>query len=245
MARLASCPQDYATPMGSLSPEAVVLHRTYGYWPGDYAVIRNNSLCQFLIGKDPGNWVQFMDSTAVAYHCNGANFRAVGIELEGTNDDPLTDWQAARLGDVLRFLSAEHGIPLDFLDPNSVPAASVSVNHSGFRGVICHVSVATDDGSSQHSDEVSVADFQRALGTPAPTPTPTPLVLQEDAMLYVATSDGQKGRVQNGDVILTDNLSVTKVPSVNFVHNVGLATLPGDLIEAIWADKDRSRGYTS
>lgn len=170
MARLASCPQDYATPMGSLSPEAVTLHRTYGYWPGDYAVIRNNSLCQFLIGKDNGNWVQFMDSTAVAYHCNGANFRAVGIELEGTNDDPLTDWQAARLGDVLRFLSAEHGIPLDYLDPNSVPAASVSVNHSGFRGVISHVSVATDDGSSQHSDEVSVADFQRALGTPAPTP---------------------------------------------------------------------------
>lgn len=170
MGRLAACPQDTATPMGSLAPIAVVLHRTYGYWPGDYAVIKNNSLCQFLIGKDTGNWVQFMDSTAVAYHCNGANFKAVGIEIEGTNDDPLTDWQAARLGDVLRYLSSEHGIPLTYQDPATTAPACIHVNGGGFRGVISHLNVQTDDGSSQHSDEVSLADFQRAVGTPAPPP---------------------------------------------------------------------------
>ena len=39
------------------------------------------------------------------------------------------------------------------------------VNGTDFRGVICHTSVATDDGSSQHSDLITPADYQRALGT--------------------------------------------------------------------------------
>lgn len=80
--------------------------------------------------------------------------------------------------------------------------------------------------------------------SPAPAPQAAPIT-EEDVMLYIATSDGARGRVKNGDIVFTDNLSVTKVPSVNDFHNVGFATLPGSLIEDIWADKDRSRGYAA
>ncbi len=156
---------------GALDPQAIVLHRTYGAWGGDYSV-GHQGIFHFLLGKDQGRWVQFAPTEIVQYHCNGANFRAVGIEIEGTNDDALTDWQSAKLGDVLHWLHAEHGIPLDYLDPNSVAPASVSVNHSNFRGVISHVSVATDDGSSQHTDEIPVAAFQAAIGNAGPAPAP-------------------------------------------------------------------------
>ncbi len=167
--------------MGGLTPVAVVLHRTYGQWPGDYSVIKGNSLCQFLIGQQDGQWVQFMDTNQVAYHCNGANFKAVGIELTGTNDDPLTDWQVARLGEVLRFLQSAHGIPLGYIDPSSTPPASIWVNGGGFSGVISHVSVRTDDGSSQHSDAIWVSDYARAVQSAVPTPPKK----DDDPMLYV------------------------------------------------------------
>lgn len=76
--------------------------------------------------------------------------------------------------------------------------------------------------------------------TPAPADNP---VHEENAMLYIAKDDGGAGRVKKNDVILTDYLSVLKVPSVNDIKNVGVAFLSGNDIEAIWADKDRSRGY--
>lgn len=79
-------------------------------------------------------------------------------------------------------------------------------------------------------------------GEAAPAPSERP-IYEENAMLYVATSDGSS-RVKKNDVILTDNLSVLKVDSVNNVKNVGVAFLPGNDIEAVWADKDRSRGYS-
>ncbi len=157
------CPIDPATPMGALSPQAVVLHRTYGQWPGDYSVIKNNSLCQLLIGQAQGQWVQFMETTSVAYHCNGANFRAYGIELTGVNEDVLTDWQVTCLHAALGWLSSTHGIPLVYTDPAATPDASIWVNGGGFSGVISHVSVKTDDGSAQHTDMVTAADFNRAL----------------------------------------------------------------------------------
>ncbi len=156
--------------MGGLTPVAITLHRTYGQWPGDYAVIKNNSLCQFLIGQQDGQWVQFMDSNEVAYHCNGSNFRSVGIELTGVNEDVLTDWQAARLGDVLRFLQVAHGIPLAYVDPSATDPASIWVNGGGFSGVISHDSVRTDDGSAQHTDLVTVSDYARAIQGAVPKP---------------------------------------------------------------------------
>lgn len=186
MPRLAGCPQDVGVSYGYLDPIAIVLHRTYGQWPGDYSVIKGNGLAHFLIGQQDGQWVQFVDTNQVTYHCNGANFKAVGIELTGTNDDPLTAWQEARLGDVLQFLHAAHGIPLDYTDPSSVAPASIWVNGGGFRGVISHDSVRTDDGTAQHSDLVTVPDYNAAVA-----PAPKPPEEFYDMVLYKTTDDGK------------------------------------------------------
>lgn len=170
-------PSDPGPTFGPLVPIAVVLHRTYGQWPGDYQVGKTEGLFQFLIGPDDGQWVEFAPTDAVCYHCNGANFKAFGVELTGTNADPLTDWQAARLGDVLRWANATHGIPLAYTDPVATPPASIHANGGGFSGIISHVSVQTDDGSTQHTDLVTVSDFQRALASPPP-----PVPMETDSM---------------------------------------------------------------
>lgn len=177
------CPIDDVGGYGPLAPIAVVLHRTYGQWGGDYSVIRRGKLCQVLIGKEQGQWVQFASTEQVHYHCNGANFQAFGIELTGVNEDPLTQWQEARLHDVLTYAHDAHGIPLDYLDPNSVAPASVWVNGGGFRGVISHDSVRTDDGSSQHTDLVTVADYTAALNPQEDDMTP------EEHNLLVSLAD--------------------------------------------------------
>lgn len=166
------CPSDPVPPKGSLDPIAVTLHRTIGQWPGDYSVGKNEGLFQFLIGQDDGQWVQFMDTNSVAYHCNGSNFKSFGIELSGQNGEPLTAWQIARLGDILRWANTVHGIPLVYQDPAVTPAASIHVNDGNFRGVISHVSVQTDDGSSQHVDYVPLGEFQTAVAGPTPPPFP-------------------------------------------------------------------------
>lgn len=183
-------PTDPTDPKGSLNPAALTLHRTYGGWPGDYSVGKQG-IFQFLIGKEDGQYVQFMSTTSVAWHCNGSNFRSVGVELTGTNEDRLTDWQVTKLGELLRYMHAEHGIPLSYQDPITTPPASISVNHSNFTGVIAHVSVATDDGSTQHGDYVTVPDYLRALGKPPPTPA----LHKEDKMIYVGPLFGRIGNV--------------------------------------------------
>lgn len=167
---------------GGMAPLAVTLHRTYGAsYGGDYGTIRNNGNsysgaggCQFLIGQNPGERVQFGDTTTVLYHCNGSNFKSFGVEITGTNPDELTDWQVASLAEVLAVARDVHGIPLDYCDPYLTPHASVWVNGGGFRGVISHTSVATDNGTGQHTDLVTPEDFNRAVarigGVPAPEP---------------------------------------------------------------------------
>lgn len=164
MAQIPGCPQDPVPekrPFVAPAPIACVLHRTYGGWAGDYQVIKANGTCQILIGKEPGQWVQFMDTRSIAYHCNGANFYAVGVELTGVNEDVLTDWQVQCLHAVIETLAAEHNIPKTYLDPDSVPPASVHVNDGTFKGYISHRSVQTDDGSQQHTDMITVADWYR------------------------------------------------------------------------------------
>jgi hypothetical protein len=109
-----------------------------------------------------------MSTDSVAYHCNGANFMAFGVELTGVNEEPLTDWQADRLGEVLHYAEATHGIPLAYVSPDAVPPASIWVNGGGFNGIISHVSVMTDNGSPQHTDAIAGSDVLRALGRTSP-----------------------------------------------------------------------------
>jgi len=180
-------PHDPTPPKGSLSPQAVVLHRTYGGYGGDYSVGKQG-IFQFLIGQQVGQYVQFMSTESVAYHCNGANFRAFGVELTGTNEDALTDWQVEKLGEILHY-AAGLGIPLTYQDPLTTAPASISVNHSGFVGVISHISVMTDDGTAQHTDLTTPADYARAVGN---TPAPTPPVPQEDIDMYIVSNPAAK-----------------------------------------------------
>ena len=84
-------------PGGLLVPTAVVLHRTYGRWAGDFAVGKNGRSGQpigfhFLVGKD-GRAVQFYDTSTVCNHAKGANMWSIGVEFEGRNEDQLTDGQ--------------------------------------------------------------------------------------------------------------------------------------------------------
>lgn len=187
------CPTDPVTPFGYMVPIAITLHRTYGFWPGDYLTIKNRGLCQFLIGKDDGHWVEFMDTNGLAYHCDGANWKAVGIELEGVNAEALTDWQLARLGDVLRFLAETHGIPLVYLDPAVTDDKSVWVDGGGFAGVLSHSSVRPDEGAStpQHTDAVTAADFARALAPP--------VTISEESDVYLLYNPDQSQVVVMGD----------------------------------------------
>lgn len=163
-----------------MTPLAIVLHRTYpprkkveyDSYPGDYGSIKAKELCQFLIGKEEGEYVQFMSTDRVAYHCDGANWKAFGVELSGYNEEPLTEWQIARLHDVLQYGHDHYAIPLTYADPATTEHASIWVNGGNFRGVISHDSVRTDEAikqadgtwkSDQHSDAVTLADFQRAV----------------------------------------------------------------------------------
>lgn len=202
--------------------KAVTLHRTYGSWAGDDAVIDHGGLAQWLIGKDPGNWRQYMGADEIAYHCNGANFVGPGIELEGTNEDVLTDWQVQCLGTIAQWCNANLNIPLTYQDPATTPPASIHVNDGNFYGFISHASVMTDDGSAQHSDLVTMADWQRAVGT-APTPQ-------------------QKGK-RNMTLIQTQGLRPDEVYITDEMHRRRLCKWEVDLYTGLFGAKIQARPY--
>lgn len=157
MARMPGIPFDQGSEsQGSLSPSAVILHRTYGSWNGDYSVGvgtgRPGIGFHFLIGKKDGNWVQFYDTRTKCSHCAGANSWSVGIEFEGTDADVLTDWQVRAGGDVIRFLSNDVGVPLDAFYEGPRKGQSRE-----FRG---HKTVEGSD----HTDAVTRSDFDRMVG---------------------------------------------------------------------------------
>lgn len=154
---------DFGTP---IVPVAGVVHDTIGTWPGDRDYVQANSLAHFTIGPDEGQWAQHAPITVFLPHCNGANRKALGIEFSAlTAGQALTDWQKRAWRTIRRWAEDEFGIPDTYLDPASVPFASVHVNDGTFRGWISHASVQTDDGSAQHTDYVAAIDF----APPAPT----------------------------------------------------------------------------
>ncbi|NBW13042.1 MAG: N-acetylmuramoyl-L-alanine amidase [Caulobacteraceae bacterium] len=164
---------------GPINPHAIVLHRTYGAWAGDYSVGKfgrgpndpDKSGFHFLIGKEPGQVVQFYDTGSRANHCAGANFWAIGIEFTGTNDEPLTDWQVQQGDLIVHAINRVHGIPLDFYDgPDRV---------SDWHGVLSHRWVATEP-QYQHHDLVTRSDYERMT---APTPPPLPAPAEGDPLI--------------------------------------------------------------
>ena len=166
---------------GKLTPTAIVLHRTYGSWVGDYAVGRHGRDVNgdgkvdpigfhFLIGKHEGNVVQFYATSTVCNHAKGASTWAVGIEFEGRNEDRLTDAQVAAGARIIRAVCDEHEIPLTY---------AFGGPRRKFNGCLPHAVVPGSD----HTDRVTHEDWLRMFpATPPPFIPPPPSIVLEDDM---------------------------------------------------------------
>lgn len=177
----APCPN----PGGLIFVTAGVVHDTIGSWPGDRDYVQANSLAHWTIGPDWGEWSQHARVDLFLPHCNGANRRGPGIEFsrQFAGQRLNTPWQQFAWTLIRGWMLDEWGVPDQYLDPDSVPAASVWVNGGAYSGWISHLSVKTDDNSSQHTDYVQVADFL----VPAP---PVPLRKDDPMISTQVTPDG-------------------------------------------------------
>jgi N-acetyl-anhydromuramyl-L-alanine amidase AmpD len=162
-------PHDQGTqPQGTIKPVGVVAHRTYGSWNGDYSVGKGSNPpvgFHFLVGKAQGKWVQFYDTTTRCAHGGSnanANDVAVGIEVEGRNEDVMTDWQVSAVRRIVDWLYTTHGIA-------KVYRYGTAHNSKADHGYLPHSAVAGSD----HSDYWTEADWARIIGAPVP-PQPGP-----------------------------------------------------------------------
>ena len=156
-------------PRTGLTPTAVVLHRTYGSWAGDYSIGKSGRGKEpigfhFLIGEDEGRWVQFYDTTVRCNHAAGANDWSVGVEIEGRNEDRLTDWQVRAACWILTAVTGAHNIPRTY---------TVDGRRRKLHGVLPHSLVP----GSTHTDMVSMADWGRIFPAPPSVTLPVRPVL--------------------------------------------------------------------
>lgn len=190
-------------PRARLNPTAVVLHRTYGSWPGDYAIGRNGRGGEpigfhFLIGKNEGEWVQFYDTSVVCNHAAGANSWAVGIEISGRNEDPLTAWQRRALRVILDAVLPAHGIPRTYTTAGRRRKINGCLPHSLVPG-------------SDHTDLVTEAGWAATMGAPTGPPaswgdtarTNLTQLLEDNVPAYFLVTDDPttKGDLPKGAVI--------------------------------------------
>ena len=185
-------------PQGNLNPTAVVVHRTYGTLDGDgfksaYSIGKNGRAgvgigFHFLVGKNEGQWVQFYDTNIKAAHAKGANSWAIGIEFDGVNQGPLTDWQVRAGAVICAAISNAHGIPLTYYDG---PRQQVG-------GFLAHSSVPT----STHTDRLTHEDWGRIVaqigGQPQPQPQPQVDGRIDLVTLAVAIAEASKQIVKQG-----------------------------------------------
>lgn len=202
MARCLAVPQDpdidaNSAGLAAITPIAAVVHDTIGVYTGpdsgDSQYIENHGLAHFVVGEDEGEWEQLLDTEVFAAHANGANRMAFGVEFSRlAAGQPLTDWQKRAWSVIREWAATVHGIPNTYLDPTTVPDASVWVNGGTFRGWISHTSVRTDDGTAQHTDWVPAADFVPTSKPPTPT---VPVPLEDDMKIthIVCAGGGNSG----------------------------------------------------
>lgn len=168
-------------PATRLVPTAVVLHRTYGRWAGDMQTLLKGRVpsCHFLVGKDQGNWCQMVPANILANHTAGANSWAIGVELEGKNDEPLTDWQVACTATIAKWVRGTFGIPYMFMT-----GEKRVTKHLGW---LSHANVETSP-RMRHYDKVSAEDWLRisyAIGSNVVTPTNPSAPSTETKPMYV------------------------------------------------------------
>lgn len=140
------------------------LHYTVGT---DSTAIGVNGYFHFLVPKD-GTPQQFAPSEAICWDACEWNPTGCGIEFERLSDaEPLTDNQISWGGQIIRWLSETHGIPLVFRDSpdDRLPVGTLyqgSVTHRSLHEVQC----------AEHYDYVTQDDWNRMLGS-APGPAPS------------------------------------------------------------------------
>lgn len=172
-------------PQGGLSASAVILHRTYGSWGGDYSVGKGTGRegigFHFLVGRDDGNVMQFYDTATKCSHASGANSWSVGIEFEGTNDEPLTENQLYWGGEIIRWLTGDVGLSLAAYYDG--PRKGESEEYRGHRTV----------EGSDHGDYITRSDYDKMIAGG------DPLAEEEDTMQLIPEFAGQLHYFYVGD----------------------------------------------
>jgi hypothetical protein len=162
---------------GSYAPIAGICHRTQGHWPGDYQIGKHTSGppdfagFHFLVGEEFGLVVQLYDTDTRCNHAAGANGWAIGIEFSGMTGTPLTEWQIAMGGEIVRWVDATHHIPATWYDGPRIGEAP------GWRG---HISVLGSD----HTDTITRPEFDRLVQTPQ-TFTPAPSATGKEPVMVI------------------------------------------------------------
>lgn len=158
---------------------AVTLHRTTSpFYTGDYSVGKHRlhstpGTFNFLVGPDPGQWVQFYRADCRCSHAAGANYAGPGIEITGRNGDPLSDWALYAVGQIVTKLCQLYGFPRSL----RVDDPRLWVDQSSYRGAVNHLGVDyPPDISFRHFDYITPEEF---AGGAVPVP-PAPAFNQED-----------------------------------------------------------------
>ena len=181
-----SCPY-YRT-----APQGIVLHRTAGHYKtGDFAVGKyGNSKgpaqtgaslgFHFLIGKEPGQIIQFLGIERQISHVKAWAYHYVGIEISGDvgmwndgylNGEPLTAWQLETVVKVIRYIQSIYP-HIPSVEPANRGRMHV---HGEFNGLIGHRDLSRND----HADSPNKADWEKilsALNGATPNPDVSPVV---------------------------------------------------------------------
>jgi hypothetical protein len=166
---------------------AVVCHYTVGYNSLD--LLAREGTCQFLISRGGASanspdgratvW-QLAEADATCWHA-GSPFNSLGpgLEAERYDEEPmLTDEQIDAIGGLVRWLGAEHGIPLDYYDTGGDNDLRIPDHH----GFLSHR--ACLQSGDWHYDYWHREDWARMVAPAAPLPPPR---APEDEMSFTAT----------------------------------------------------------
>lgn len=155
-----------------------VAHYTVGT---DSTGIGLNGYFHWLVSRD-GRVQQFAEADALTWHVGEDNAAGPGIEVEylpGQDDTVFTDAARQACGALVRWLSAEWGIPLQYHDGEH------DTQPGSFAGFVSHKSIIQ---SEEHQDFWPQADWDLMVGVP-PVP-PTDNLLEDPLVTTQLLPDG-------------------------------------------------------
>jgi hypothetical protein len=159
----------------TFQPTGIVLHRTAGYFDtGDYAVgkwghyngpkTKGQSLgFHFLVGKNPGQIIQFVPADKRVSHVKAWSAHYLGIEISGDvglygdgylRGEALTDWQIEMTAKICKWAGKLHGIPM-----TEVAHQSQMHTVGVFHGLVGHRDLSRND----HADSPNKADWAKIM----------------------------------------------------------------------------------